>query len=424
MASDQPAANARRPIIPGAVSQDGSNPAGAVRAEPLGPGERIEAIDALRGLALFGVFIINVVTEFRVSIFEQFLVHPPTRAASDATLHAFLMTLASQKALSLFSLLFGLGLAIQFDRLRENPRRLNLLLRRLAVLLGIGAVHLFLIWNGDILTEYAVAGLIVLPFLYGPRWIAVAAGAAFFGIYLVMPFLPSLVWFPSQAWIAQYAVEATRAYGQGGFAEVLAFRLHEIPAILLLHVLIFPRTIALFLLGAFVWRTGILQRIEAHTFLFGALAVPLIVLGLGLGALVEGLTPLSPSSLGRAFFSIERFAPPVLAIGYGAAVLAIIARAGLRLFAWAAPLGRMAFTNYLLQSLIFGWIFYGYGLGLFGSLGIAVASAIGIAVYALQIPLSRWWLRRFRFGPVEWLWRTLMYATAQPMRLRPRPLSD
>ena len=410
--------------MPGAVSQDKSNPAGSVRAGPFDPGERIKAIDALRGLALFGVLIVNVVTEFRVSIFEQFLVHPPTRAASDATLHALLMTLVSQKALSLFSLLFGLGLAIQFERLGENPHRLNLLLRRLAALLGIGLLHLALVWNGDILAEYALAGFIVLPFLYGQRWIAGAAGAAFFGFYLVMPFLPSLVSFPSQTWIAQHAAEAARAYGEGGFVEVLAFRLHEISAIVVLHVLIFPRTVALFLVGAFLWRTGVLQRIEAHTLLFGALAVPMIIVGLGLDVLVEGLTPLSRSSLGRGLFSIERFAPPVLAIGYGAAVLAIIAAGGWRFFAWAAPLGRMAFTNYLLQSLIFGWIFYGYGLGLFGSLGIATASAIGIAVYGLQIPLSRWWLRRFRFGPVEWLWRTLMYGTAQPMRLRPRPLSD
>jgi uncharacterized protein len=378
----------------------------------------------LRGLALFGVLIVNDATEFRVSIFEQFLVHPPTRAASDATLHALLMTLLSQKALSLFSLLFGLGLAIQFDRVAEKPHRLTLLLRRLAALLGIGVVHLFLIWNGDILSEYALAGFIVLPFLYGPRWIAAAAAAAFFGIYLVVPFLPSLVLLPSQAWIVQHAAEATRAYGQGGFAEVLAFRVHELPAILVLHVLIFHRTLALFLLGAFLWRTGGFQRIEAHTLLFGALAVPMTVLGLGLGALVEGLTPLSRSSLGGGFFSIERFALAVLAIGYAATVLAIIAAGGWRFFAWAAPLGRMAFTNYLLQSLIFGWIFYGYGLGLFGRLGIAAALTLGIAVYIFQVLLSGWWLRCFRFGPVEWLWRTLMYGTAQPMRLRPRPFSD
>ena len=93
---------------------------------------------------------------------------------------------------------------------------------------------------------------------------------------------------------------------------------------------------------------------------------------------------------------------------------------GKRLLGWAAPLGRMAFTNYLAQSVILGWIFYGYGLGLFGRLGVANALTIGIAVYAGQVVFSAWWLRRYRYGPVEWLWRTLMYGSAQPMSRLPR----
>ena len=162
-----------------------------------------------------------------------------------------------------------------------------------------------------------------------------------------------------------------------------------------------------------------MREIDAHTRLLGVLAAILLPVGLGLSALHEGLTPFNRSSLGVLWFMIERSAPVILALGYAATVLALIAAGGWRLFAWAAPLGRMAFTNYLLQSLIFGWIFYGYGLGLFGSLGIAAASAMGIGVYAFQVLLSRWWLRRFRFGPVEWLWRTLMYGTVQPMRIGP-----
>src|SRR5436305_4963629 len=104
-------------MISGAVSRESSDIA---VAGPLAATERIDAIDALRGITLFGVLIVNVVTEFRVSIFEQFLLHPPMRRAFDATLHPLLMALLSQKALSLFSLLFGLGLAMQFDRLRGN----------------------------------------------------------------------------------------------------------------------------------------------------------------------------------------------------------------------------------------------------------------------------------------------------------------
>jgi uncharacterized protein len=107
-----------------------------------------------------------------------------------------------------------------------------------------------------------------------------------------------------------------------------------------------------------------------------------------------------------------------LALGYGGAILAVSGLPiGKALLGWAAPLGRMAFTNYLVQSIIFGWIFYGYGLGLFGRLGASATLAIGVAVYVGQVLFSAWWLGIYRYGPVEWLWRTLMYGASQPMSL-------
>jgi uncharacterized protein len=187
-------------------------------------------------------------------------------------------------------------------------------------------------------------------------------------------------------------------YGAGGFAEILWFRLSEISAIAPLHVWIFPRTLALFLIGAFVWRTGVLQRASEHrSLIFGAGLVALVVT-IGAGQSLATVT----LALAYACFIIAAASTPL----------------GSRLLGWAAPLGRMAFTNYLMQSLIFVFVFYGYGLGLFGKLGAATALMIGIAVYVAQVVMSRWWLARFNFGPVEWLWRTLMYGQSQPMRSR------
>ena len=119
---------------------------------PVSPSGRIDSIDALRGVALLGVLAINLVTEFRVSIFEQFLSMARPVSAADRAVETFLMLFVNMKAFALFSLLFGIGLAIQFERLSENPRRALLLLRRLIVLLLFGLIHLGLIWNGDILT--------------------------------------------------------------------------------------------------------------------------------------------------------------------------------------------------------------------------------------------------------------------------------
>lgn len=118
----------------------------------------------------------------------------------------------------------------------------------------------------------------------------------------------------------------------------------------------------------------------------------------------------------RAELSVERLGTVLLACGYGAVVVWLATRAGTRpLVAWAAPIGRMAFTNYLMQSVIFGWLLYGYGLGLFGKLGVAAALAIGTGVYILQVVFSALWLQRFLYGPVEWLWRSAMYGRRQPL---------
>jgi len=376
---------------------------------PTSRSERIDAIDMLRGIALFGVLAINLVFEFRVSIFEEFLARQPV-STIDRAVAAFLMFAIDMKAFAVFSLLFGVGLAIQFGRLAESGRRLQLLVRRLVVLLAIGLLHLCLIWNGDILTEYALAGLIVLPFLSGPRWLLALSALASLALYLAMQVFPPAGLFPSLASIRHDVAEANHIYATGGFTEVLAFRLREIALILPLHVYVFPRTIGLFLLGAFTWRTGILQNPRLRPLFWIAAA------GIGLGAAL--ILPNAGGLIadGRMGALASPLGTILLALGYAAAIIAIAnLEIGRALLGWAAPLGRMAFTNYLAQSLIFGWIFYGYGLGMFGRLGVAEALAIGVAVYVGLAMFSIWWLRRYRYGPVEWLWRTLMYGVAQPM---------
>lgn len=389
-------------------------------AFPVAATDRLISLDILRGLALFGVMAINVVFEFRVSIFRQFL---PARDAPEAGTAFFdtsispkLITLLwtlfgdsplnrslqdvldrtfSMKAFALFSLLFGVGLAMQFDRIAPH-RRAILLLRRLLVLLAIGLLHLTLLWNGDILTEYALAGLVVLPFLFAPAWLIGAGCFAFLGLYF-SGWLMQLMPLPGKAWILSHVADADHVYATGSFAQVLAFRLAEIGAIAPLHLWIFPRTLGLFLLGIVIWRYGALRHARDHRADFVLAALAALVMTIDAGPALATVT---------------------LALAYGTLILAVANTAlGLHLLGWAAPVGRMAFTNYLMQSAIFSLAFYGYGFGLFGRISVALALAIGIVVYALQAIASRWWLAYFRFGPVEWLWRSLMYGRRQPMRI-------
>ncbi len=382
--------------------------------------DRLVSIDILRGLALFGVMAINVVFEFRVSIFGQFL--PASRSHEPGTIfftgssspdmtrlmwaiisdspfnravEGILAHAVSMKAFAVFSLLFGIGLAMQFDRIAP-PRRVALLLRRMLVLLAIGLLHLTLLWNGDILTEYALAGLIVLPFLFAANWLVIASSLALLGLYFT-GWLINVLPLPSPAWMTQHVADANRVYANGSFPQILAFRLSEIGAIAPLHLWIFPRTLALFLAGIMIWRSGVLRDVSGrHTMLLlTALAAFAVTIDAG-------------SSL----------ATVSLALAYGALVVSAASTGcGIRLLGWAAPIGRMAFTNYLMQSIIFGLVFYGYGLGLFGRLSVSFALALGIVVYVLQAVISSFWLKLYQFGPVEWLWRSLMYHQLQPMRV-------
>ena len=293
------------------------------------------------------------------------------------------------KAFTLFSLLFGIGIAIQAERAGAAGRSAEIfLVRRFLVVTGLGLIHLFVIWNGDILTLYGVCGLLAIPFLrLRGRWLALAGAFC-----VVLPVVVSLPpGFPSADAIRADASEAARVYGHGGFAEILAFRVREtrqLMSALLIGVL--PRTLGLMLIGGAVWKSGIIREPVRYRRVLLVAAPVLLVIGIVGSGDVAGNIP--------------------LAAGYGAAMLVWFSRAGHGVPAGLAALGRMALTNYLMQSVVLGLIFYGYGFGLFDRLGSAVGVLIGIALYAAQIGFSVWWLGRFRFGPFEWLWRSLSYG--------------
>jgi uncharacterized protein len=375
------------------------NPAPA----PTANHRRLESIDILRGLALFGVLTVNLVTEFRVSIFAQFLTQPGEPHLIDRAVMRFVHDAFEMKAFALFSFLFGAGLAMQFERLSPTGKPLYWL-ARLVVLLCFGLVHLLLIWNGDILTEYAVAGLLVLPLLYASSKVLALSAAALLALFLALPALPLPLAWPDSAWLTQHIRQANDIYGNGNWFQVMRFSLHELPGLLPLHVYIFPRTLGLFVLGMLAWRRGVFSRPAQHK-----AALPGLGCLLGVAGLVLTLTDASGM--------LSNLAPVCLALGFAAMVSYAVEFTSVRTFLHPfADIGRMAFTNYIAQSVIFGMLFFGYGLGQFGRLRPAPVFVFGITVYLAQLYLSRLWLRHYRFGPIEWCWRTLMYGRRQAMK--------
>jgi uncharacterized protein len=165
----------------------------------------------------------------------------------------------------------------------------------------------------------------------------------------------------------------------------------------------------LFLFGAVMWKAGLVPEAERHQRLLLSSATLCIATGL-LGTLATSAREYSGwPSLGRITIFVGPAATILLALGYASLVI-VVSLNGRRWFAWVEPIGRMAFTNYIVQSLLLGWIFYGYGLGWFGRLGPVAGLGLVVLIYAAQAVYSQWWLARFRYGPIEWFWRALMYG--------------
>ncbi|MDI9546724.1 MAG: DUF418 domain-containing protein [Chloroflexota bacterium] len=405
---------------------------------PTSESERIEVLDVLRGFALFGILLVNMIA------FGQVMMAAATlpldyETALDHVAGWGIRWLAEGKFYSLFSLLFGMGFTLQMMRAEAKGRRfVPVYLRRSLVLLVIGVLHGILFWVGDILAIYAVLGVLLLLFRHmRPRnlliWavvILLLPSLFMIGANLLLEFARQdpaaaaqidAMFAESYAATAAEVERASAIYATGSYAEITAQRAIELVEMWLTTLFILPSIFAMFLVGACIGKSGILADLEGHR----TLLVRLCIWGLGLGlplnavyaTLIESLVRTEPSWPLVIAVITQAIGAPLLALGYMSGLALLWQRPAWRARLYRlAPLGRMALTNYLLQSLIATLIFYGYGLGLFGQVGIAAGVLITIAIYLVNYAVSHWWLGRYRFGPVEWLWRTLTYGRRQPMR--------
>jgi uncharacterized protein len=384
--------------------------------QPVAPEERYAVLDALRGLSLLGVALVNLLSDFRVSLAEHILTFHTHPGAVDRAADVLVAALVEFKAFALFSLLFGVGLAVFADRAAaRGVTGARFLVRRLLVLLAFGLCHLLLVWNGDILTLYAVCGLLLVPCLRLPAVGLAAAGVAAAALSFLVPWQ-----FPSEETLRGLAAEAARVYRDGDFGEVLAFHWRETGSLIVpLLIASLPKTWGLMALGAAAWRAGVVREPGRHRNLFWAVALAGgLVGGLATALSVYAASAGQPPAAPGPILDVESTLPLALAYAAGLLLLLrspVVARAA----APFAAAGQMALTNYLTQSVAFSLIFYGYGLGLSGRLGPAAAAGVGLALYAGQVVVSWAWLRRYRFGPVEWAWRSLTYGRRQPMRRGP-----
>ena len=387
--------------------------------QPVAPGSRLLHLDVLRGLALFGVLLVNLdVFSGAMWAIEAKLPYP--LGWGGATLSFLRQTLLEGKAASLLGMLFGVGLAIQMGAAEAKGHAyLPFALRRVGALALFGLGHSLLLWNFDILLDYALISLMVLPFLRLrparilwsiPLLLAVSMAIA-------VPFLPILEQAEKQpAWFHQMGLEH---YGGGTWLDALQFRAWE-----LLHFVapmrLASRPLALlpfFILGVYAWRTGLLAEPERHLRTLRMLCLVCLPLGLVSNLFPPDVLhpwvaeiPLQPL---RVLIKLTAyFARPAIILGYAAGVLLLLRQAWWRRqLSPLAPLGRLALSQYLLQSVVCTWVFNGYGLGLYGQVSVSLCLVVGILFFACQVWSSRLWLARYPVGPAEWLWRRMTYAS-------------
>lgn len=407
---------------------------------PTSTDERTVELDVVRGFALLGILLMNI-EGFVGPLFTALGGLDPSLSGADRIVDATIYLLVQGKFFTLFSLLFGAGFALFLARARRRDRAGGLLFfRRLVVLAGFGLLHGLYVWSGDILFAYACIGLVMLLFFRNTPAHRLARWGLFF--YLIPVGLTALMVFagwatqfdPKAAADFQQGLEETRqqmvagvesqriAYGpEGSFAEANQRRRADLAVMNGLLVVFGPLVLGMFLIGASLLRSGALQTPAEHLPLYRrmrtwgfALGLPLLLasfwavptVDFGRADLTAGLAS-AGTMLGNLALCLSYLATLMLAMQEPAWRARLL---------WLAPAGQMALSNYLLQSLVCVGIFYGYGLGYFEQLPRAWQPLFVLLLFGLQVLASRWWLQRFRFGPAEWLWRSLTYLRLQPLR--------
>ncbi|MCI0336656.1 MAG: DUF418 domain-containing protein [Acidobacteria bacterium] len=383
---------------------------------PIARPERIATLDAVRGIALLGVLLVNALVGFRVSLFEHLLRFHSHADWVNRLVDVLVAGLIEFKAIALFTLMFGIGIGVQAERAAIRSISVSrFLVRRFLVLLAFGLVHMFLIWNGDILTLYAICGLLIVPLIRLHIVLQVIFGVAIIVLPIKLPFAG--LWHVTEPVLRTHAALATRIYSEGSLSDILALRWNEAwQFITPLLIDTLPTTFGLILLGVAVWRAGVVREPGRHQGLLWAI----LVVGMTVGGVTRSLLVFSRST-GQPVAIPPPFdlvSPDVLlALSYAAGLFLWLRspRSGPIISSMSAA-GQMALSNYLAQSVILSFIFYSYGFGLFGRLGSALVVILCLIIYAGQLVVSRAWLSHYRFGPLEWLWRSLNYRRWQPMR--------
>ena len=422
-------------------------------AGPVTGHERITAVDTLRGVAVLGILVMNI---YAFAMPFQAYSNPLLMGGTEwYNLGTWFVThvFFDMKFMTIFSILFGGGLVIMWQRAEARGASFGrIYYRRMFWLLVIGAVHAYLIWFGDILVAYATMGMLVFLFRRAGGRRLVIIGACLLPIATLISiggseYMSSLEQQFDELSLRLQAGEAMSDADQAavreweefaammsptrdalaedvaihldGYRGILEFRAPFVVEMQTGNMVFFAWRIGgLMLIGMGLMKLGVLSGQRSARFYKALLAI-----GYGLGLPMTIFSAWLANSVkwdGMFMFGLgmvpNYYGSVPVALGHIAAVMLIVNRGLLTgLMARFSAVGRMALSNYLTHSIVMTTVFYGYGLGLYGSIPRAAQMLFVLGMISLQLWLSPIWLQHFRFGPAEWLWRSLTYWQRQPM---------
>ncbi|MEW9700584.1 DUF418 domain-containing protein [Paenibacillus sp. SI8] len=395
---------------------------------PIAKEQRLTNIDALRGIAVCGILFANNIWEFSHPMLGHYSTWMILHNAWNLGAFHMLDLIFLGHFRTIFSFLFGFSMVIMMNRIQaKNQPFLPFYIKRLSTLAILGFAHAVLIWDGDILVEYAVVGFVMLFFRNRSVKFLISMAFLLLFIFGSLAIIPELNPPPAQSTFkaelsGKEKYEKTKLlYTSGSYKEITEARVSNWE---LSGTSVLAGTLAMFLFGIAFAKSGVLHDSESHvrfwkkvclgSFLTG---VPLLVMNHYLALeLYRG------QEVTQGLYYIIRRArqyisDPAICFFYISGFVLLTRHAWWKkLIKPFEYMGKMAFTNYLMQSILLTTLFYGYGLGLFDKFNMVFCYLIAIALIITQMAASRLWLKYFLYGPFEWLWRSITYSKILQIR--------
>ncbi len=375
--------------------------------------ERISSIDILRGFALLGIVVVNALG-FNASFFNFGGYYGSLPDPDQQQFYNVFISLTADKFIFLFSFLFGYGIYMQYNKFQDNNQPFgHFFSRRMMVLAMFGIAHAVLLWAGDILLPYAIAGIIVFALRKAPTFLQLLLAAFFY--FFVFFWLSAENWLvlpDSMSSLCRECLEnAKNVYANGNYFDILQLRLHEYADFRNINLFYYlPKIIGLTLFGFVASKKLLHKRVATYKVrwmvVLALVAVAAVVIYLKYETVFAIEGPFAAAAYMAGYELMNLF----VASTYLIFILLVASfPTPAQLLKPFALMGRMSLTNYLMQSLILGIVFYGWGFGLFGQANVMMVVEIALAVYVFQIIVNIVWFRFYDSGPLEKVWRRWSY---------------